>query len=166
MLNGSGQCSTSLSGLTCLHSHPFFVVQIMDDPSHYIDPFCSSQMLALASRSDRHSGPSSACPGCQECVAIEGLLTMGRGSPCQRSTKGMTEDLMVGHKDALWSQPLTPPPSEAGSMSPPQSCEDSWDCSDLSKVTETTPMVKSEPKKEPSISLKRKSMLVQVSCSR
>ena len=90
------------------------------------------------------SSTMDSCSGCQECVAVETLLSIGQSprspsSSCSSSTASSPRafhsqnytTLLPGRHTPVWHPvpTMTPPPSEAGSMSPPQS-EDSCDMFD------------------------------------
>ena len=102
------------------------------------------------------------CASCQECVAVETLLSIGQGSssptdvhlspyqpqsqwtvPVSREGSAVVKERgskLVWHPVPTLTPPpqsLTPPPSEAGSMSPPQS-EDSCDMFETSSATQQT----------------------------
>lgn len=106
-----------------------------------------------------------------ECVAVESLLSIGQDShgkpPSPRQAPVTVEMLPVtrGSLGEFWSDqhPPTPPPSDAGSLSPQQgepedSCDTASDILDSPQSRTSTVA----PTKGPTISLKRKSRLAQV----
>ena len=131
---------------------------------YIIDIFLYLKNMSYPLTADFRSGHSTGCSGCQECVAVECLLSMGQGSPKKHQTAPVAVEMQPNAKvmEPFWSQgvhPPTPPPSESGSLSPPQS-EDSWDSNDTPRTV--VALKENVDIKQPSITLKRKSRLAQV----
>ncbi len=87
------------------------------------------------------------CEDCRQRVAVESLLTIGQSQSCSGTTSttpGTTQtnpaETENSNSNVSWQVGglLTPPPSEAGSLSPPQVQSD--DSSDLFATTHFNPL--------------------------
>ena len=88
-----------------------------------------------------HDSDGRSCSRCQECAAVETLLSFSQATAGQKVKSRKRSLTADKHNTAVLSEvcPPTPPPSDAGSLSPLSQTEDSCEACDMIQETVAPP---------------------------